>query len=255
MSTSGHSSNDAPWFKTAFGDLYLSLYAHRDQKDARRAVDFLLKEQIVQPHKLGLDLCCGPARHLVQLSEAGLDVVGFDLSASLLRTAQSRLDSGGFPRKLVRGSMNRLPFQPSFYWAINLFTSFGYFEQDTDNEQVLRDVTRALCPSGRFLMDFMNEPFVRATLKPFSTETTPDGIVIESRRSIEGTSPRVIKRMKIRMGQQTRELVESVRLYTAKDLEQMFARCGLKVVRSWGDFGDRRLGEMAPRCILLAEKV
>ncbi len=243
-----------PWYATAFDQSYLALYAHRDQRDARRAFDFLLGEKIVRKGELGLDLCCGAGRHLVELLAAGMNVVGVDLSPALLASAQRNLAEDRLKSLLVRGSMDHLPFKSRFDYVINLFTSFGYFELDTDNERVLQNVSQALRPRGRFLIDFLNESFIRATLKRQSVERTPQGQSVHVRRSIEGASPRVVKRMALETGAGPIEIVESVRLFTRDELTAMLERSGLRVTKSWGDFCDRRAGEMAPRCILLAEK-
>jgi len=255
LTPSGPSNFTKPWFATAFDELYLSLYAHRDQRDARRALSFLLNENVIRHGELGLDLCCGPGRHLVEMLGVGMSVVGIDLSLPLLQTAQVTLGQQSLSTQLVRGSMNLLPFCPeSFGWVVNLFTSFGYFEQDSENERVLQDVSRVLKPGGRFLIDFLNPFYIQATLKPASEEVSPRLGRIQTRRAIEGTPPRVVKRMTLEHQGERREIVESVRLYSNDELATMLESAGLRVVRSWGEFGDRRLGEMAPRCILLAEK-
>lgn len=248
------SHHRSPWYKSAFGDLYLSLYAHRNQDDARRATRFLLRENIARPGEPGLDLCCGPARHLAELLEARLHVIGIDLSAPLLNAAQNKLHSLYLPARLVRGSMDRLPLRQGFGWVINLFTSFGYFERDEDNARVIQEAARVLAPGGRFLMDFMNAPFIRATLRPASQGQPAPGFTVRSTRAIEGFPPRVVKRSHIEYDRRHQEVIESVRLFEHHELTAMFEAAGLRVTRSWGDFGDRRWGEMAPRCILLGEK-
>ena len=61
-----------------------------------------------------LDLACGSGRHLIPLTKAGYDVVGFDVSLNLLRIAKQRLGEA----VLVRGDMRFLPFKEGAFKAI-----------------------------------------------------------------------------------------------------------------------------------------
>ena len=84
-----------------------------------------------------LDLCCGQGRHAVPLARLGLRVTGLDLSRPLLARAAAAAD-GGPPVGLVAADMRRLPFADgSFDAVLNLFNSFGYLEDETQDELVL----------------------------------------------------------------------------------------------------------------------
>jgi len=248
------SSADNAWYKTAFDSLYPILYPHRNRADALRAVRFLRNQIPTRQGGLVLDLCCGAGRHLVELSAAGLRAVGLDLSRPMLESAARDLETQGFDPMLVQGSMDRLPFRNAFDLAVNFFTSFGYFETDEENGAVLREVAQALQPGGRFIIDYMNAPWVRATLVPHSVEQTATKLQVDTRRSIEGQPPRVVKRIKVSGGRVERQIVESVRLFERSELTSMLEQAGLRVAGTWGDFDGRVYGEMAPRCILMAEK-
>ena len=43
-----------------------------------------------------------------------------------------------------------------YNFVINLFTSFGYFESNDDNEIVINGISTALKRNGVFVMDFIN---------------------------------------------------------------------------------------------------
>src|ERR1700692_4934305 len=71
------------------------------------------------------------------------------------RAAPARRARPGLPRPA--GDMRCLPFAAaSFDWVLNFFTSFGYFEKERENFQVLEEIVRVLVPDGRFLIDIMN---------------------------------------------------------------------------------------------------
>jgi SAM-dependent methyltransferase len=108
-----------------------------------------------------LDLCCGQGRHSVRLAQAGLQVTGLDLSPNLLEVAGQHAEAAGVELTLVHGDMREIPFQGEFDAIVNLFTAFGYFDSDADNQRVLDGVARALRPGGQFLIDLPNVYYVR----------------------------------------------------------------------------------------------
>lgn len=243
---------DEPWYESAFRDDYRSVYAHRDLESARPEAAFLLAQGV---RGRVLDHCCGFGRHALLLAEAGLDVVGFDLSLDLLRAArelpgyESRLAG-----RLVRGEMTHVPFaQASFDWVVNLFSSFGYLGERGDVE-ALREIARVLRPGGRAVLDLMNPWSVRAELVPHSSRAGP-GFELEERRRLEHGGRSVVKEVELRRpGGAPRRWREEVRLYEAEELAVLLADSGLVPEREFGDFDGRPDGAGAPRRILFLRR-
>ncbi|HWC75748.1 MAG TPA: methyltransferase domain-containing protein, partial [Gemmatimonadales bacterium] len=122
------------WFEQWFGEEYHALYPHRDEEDARRAVELIRGTVAWTAGERILDLACGPGRHAAELERLGGRVVGLDLSRAMLRRARERSRAA-----FVRGDMRALPFRSgSFALAVNLFTSFGYFLSDDEHRSVVQ---------------------------------------------------------------------------------------------------------------------
>jgi ubiquinone/menaquinone biosynthesis C-methylase UbiE len=242
------------WYESAFDREYLEIYAHRDARDAERALAFLEREQIIHPGDLILDLCCGNGRHSLRLCERGYRVHGFDLSLNLLLDFLGRARC---PVPLVRGDMRRLAYRDaSFDVVLSLFTSFGYFETDEENWQVLREVARVLKPGGRFVLDFLNAARVRADLRPHSERVLPSGLRVVETRRVDAERGRVVKSVEIRQDSAAlRDWVESVRLYTLADLEAALSAAGLSVQKTAGDFDSSPHADHSPRLIVTARRI
>jgi SAM-dependent methyltransferase len=246
-----------PWYRSWFGEEYLHLYPHRDQEEADQAVALVLRE--MSRHSLGpeaegalrvLDLGCGAGRHLRALRKAGVDAVGMDLSAPLLRQARSA--APGCHR--VRGDMRHLPFTSgSFDLVTSFFTSFGYFDSDDEDIKVLREVCRVLRPEGRVILDFLNARRVRDSLEPRDERRVGGKRVEQVRRLVDG-GRRVEKRIRIRGEGVEEDFVERVRLYDAADLAALFDAVGLVVEARFGDYQGGPPTPAAPREILLARR-
>lgn len=65
--------------------------------------------------------------------------------------------------------MRDLPLTGGFDAVVNLFTSFGYFEEDEEQVKVLREIYRMLKPGGKFVIDYLNPAYVIRHLVPHST--------------------------------------------------------------------------------------
>jgi len=102
------------------------------------------------------DICCGMGRHAIRLARAGMTVVGVDASAMMLRIARV-LGEDADDLCLIQGDAARLPVRSGAFDAVlNLFNSFGYFEDDGQNLRVLAEAMRCLRPGGRFLLETRN---------------------------------------------------------------------------------------------------
>jgi SAM-dependent methyltransferase len=240
-------SQEADWFEEWFGTDYLRIYQHRDESEAERAIDLIAAHVRGREIQAVLDLACGAGRHSKALCERWW-TVGLDLSAALLRLARREDPDAPY----VRADMRELPFADgSFDLVVNLFTSFGYFEDDHEHARVLACVRTAMKPGGTFVIDFLNAGQVRRNLVPYD-ERVEKGITIEQSRTISPDDRFVEKTIRLR--ERGREYVERVRLFSAGDLEGMLEAAGFDVVHCFGDYAGARWSENSPRTILFASR-
>ena len=245
--SSSFRSQEADWFEETFGEDYLRIYQHRDESEAERAIELIAAQVRGKDIQAVLDLACGAGRHSKALCERWW-TVGLDLSAALLRIA--RRDDRDAP--YVRADMRELPFADgSFDLVVNLFTSFGYFEDDREDARVLACVRTAMKPGGTFVIDFFNASEVRRNLVPYD-ERVENGITIEQSRVITPDDRFVEKTIRLR--ERGREYVERVRLLSALDLQQMLEAANFEVVHCFGDYGGSHWSENSPRTILVASR-
>lgn len=237
-----------PWYVAAFGSGYRAAYPHRDLAAARREVGHMLSRGI---GGRVLDLCCGFGRHSLAFAEAGVDVVGVDLSAALLAEATELPGAERLAGRLVRADARALPFRADvFDAAVLLFSSFGYFGERGD-ARVLEELARAVRPGGCVLLDLLNPARVRTTLVPESRATRGGAAVLE-RRALSDDGRRVTKAVRIEdSGGGVREWTEDVRLYGTDELREVAAARGMQVENTWGDFDGRPFGDRSERQIAL----
>jgi SAM-dependent methyltransferase len=240
-------SEEADWFEAWFGEDYLRIYQHRDETEAEHVIDLIARFLEGRDIRSVLDLGCGAGRHSKALCERWW-TVGLDLSAALLKTARREIPDAPY----VRADMRELPFAPeSFDLVVNLFTSFGYFEDDRENERVLLCVCDTLRPGGTLVIDFLNASQVRSDLVPYD-ERVENGTTIEQTRAISPDDRFVEKTIRLR--ERGKEYIERVRLLTPRDLERMLEVAGFAIVARIGDYAGAPWSEASPRTILLASR-
>src|SRR5262245_44600840 len=211
---------DPEWFVRWFdSEHYQRLYGHRDDREAARFVDRLVERLGAAGGASILDLGCGNGRHAARLASRGFDVTGLDLSAASLALAHAR---GGLPVRWMRQDMRR-PFGEGAYdYVLNLFTSFGYFENPADHRTVVRNIARALRPGGRAVIDFLNVRYAEMHRRPYEI-VRRDGVVYRITRWTEAGT--LFKRIVVddRARGASAAFVERVARLTARDFAGLFA--------------------------------
>lgn len=98
-----------------------------------------------------LDLCCGTGIVTVPLADTGLDVVGVDISAAMLATAQVKVK--GYNPTFVLG--DALEFSTAQRFGLVLMTgnAFQCFLTEQDVRALLAKVHEWLVPGGAFIFD------------------------------------------------------------------------------------------------------
>jgi SAM-dependent methyltransferase len=243
-----------PWWDDYFGKLYLRIF-DTVQTDAytSQEVSWMLTALDLEPGSRVLDLCCGQGRHAVLLARSGCGVTGLDRSAYMLERAQQAANEAGAGVQWIRGDMRHLPWRGAFDACINVFTSFGYFEDEADNLDVLRQVCAVLKPGGRFLLDLSNRDYYLMRLWPKSWRHVGDAVLLEE-TAFDPVTCRFSMTSTWLEGGHSESLSYSVRYYTAPEVQGMLQLAGLMPVAVHGNFDGSEFGLNSQRLIVVARK-
>ncbi len=235
------------WFNTPY---YHLLYKDRDLAEAQAFIDRLI-DHIDLPHgSKVLDLACGKGRHSLQLSNKGFQVIGIDLSKESIAEAELNSKDG---LDFFVHDMRELYWTEHFDLVVNLFTSFGYFHNEDDDQKTISSVADALKPNGIFVIDFMNAIKVKNNLVS-SEEKTLEGIRFQISRELNDGM--IVKKIHVIDGDVELDFREEVDALEYSDLVRYFAVAGLELVDTFGNY---ELGpfyeETSDRLILIAKKI
>ncbi len=243
---------DAPWYASWFNRKeYELVYRNRDEREAEALIDLIVRAVRPAPGARVLDMACGRGRHALALARRGCRVTGIDLSPVAIATARRLAAEAGAAAAFRVGDMRAPVCEGCFDGAVNLFTAFGYFTDPAENLRALHVIAQAVQPGGWFVQDFLNAPYVAATLRPLDVRREA-GFEVEQRRWIaEG---RVNKRITLRREGREQTFTESVSLIARADFERMYGEVGLEIAQVYGDYGGSAWSEASPRLILCARR-
>lgn len=242
------------WYEEWFSADYMLIYPHRDTAEAIAQINFLLKTIPLPKNAKILDLCCGCGRHSIELRKLGYDVVSADLSSDLLYVAKSKAKTNNVDLKIIRCDMREIPFENQFDIVLQFFTSFGYFQSDEENQKVLDSIAKALKTNGKFLIDYMNPDYVVNNLISKDEKDISEGMHLIQERWIDEQNHRINKKIILIKNGIEKNYLESVRLYSHKEMWNMLNKAGLQVSETYGDFLGNKFDRKSPRMILIGCK-
>jgi SAM-dependent methyltransferase len=202
-----------------------------------------------------LDLCCGPGRHALALADRGYRVTGVDASAYLLERAAANAEERGLNVEWVRSDMREFVRPGAFGLALNLFSSFGYFEDADADLRVLKNVHTSLRPGGVLVIDTMSkEILARIFLPSGKVEQRPDGTLVAVQATVRNEWTAVTAwHTVIRDGRATTfELRHSI--YSAAELKALLREAGFAEVRCYGNVAGAEYGAGASRLVVVARR-
>ncbi len=243
----------AEWFEEWFNtEEYLNVYRHRNDEDAERLVDLILSNiELVEGADI-IDLACGSGRHSILFAERGFNVTAVDLSENLLNVARVAAGSLGLDINFVNADLRNFCITSKFNLAVNLFTSFGYFESDAENFSLFTNARDLLNPGGYFVIDYFNADFVRKNLVSHSEDTFDGKRIIQDRKIV---GDRVVKNITIANNGTRKNFKESVRMYSYSELISEIGKSGLKIYEIFGDFDGSKFDlNSSPRIIIISGK-
>lgn len=216
----------ASWFDTPY---YHILYKDRDYAEAQVFMDNITHYLNLPEEAKILDLACGKGRHSIYLNELGYDVTGADLSENSIAEASKNANE----KLHFKVHDMRMPFEQKFDAIFNLFTSFGYFENDADNLTTLKAIQESLTEYGFAVIDFMNVQKVIENLVPQEVKTV-DGIDFHIKRYVK--DDHIYKEIDFEDKGEKFHFTEKVQALTLQNFEEMMEEAGIYLLDTFGDY-------------------
>jgi SAM-dependent methyltransferase len=183
----------------------------------------------LKPKDTILDLACGKGRHAKYLYKQGFDVTGVDLSEESILYAK-QYEKPGLHFEVHDMC---LPYPQKFDAVFNLFTSFGYFDNEIDNLKTIKAIKDELKSSGFGVIDFLNVELAIKNLVPSEKKKIGD-IVFNIEKLVEDGY--IVKNICFKDVGTDYTFTEKVKALTLNDFENYFKEAGVKLKFVFGDY-------------------
>ncbi len=216
----------ASWFNTPY---YHILYKDRNHREAAFFMNQLTAFLNLKPKDSILDLACGRGRHSKYLYKQGFDVTGVDLSEESIQYAK-QYEKPGLHFEVHDMC---LPYPKQFDAVFNLFTSFGYFENEEDNLRTIKAIKAELKPEGHGVIDFLNVELAIKNMIP-SERKKIGNIVFHLEKYVEDGY--IIKNIRFKEEGEDYFFTERVKALTLEDFKAYFEAAEVELKHTFGDY-------------------
>lgn len=226
-------------------------------EEAAALLELLADEHDLAPAS-ALDVACGIGRHAVALADRGLAVTGLDISPDYLERARERAGATGVEESttFVQCDMRELDaVDGHFDLVVNLWTSFGYFDEET-NRAVLAGMRERVADGGALVVEMSNKEGVLADFDGDGVHVQGDAMTVETREYEPATSRMSTEREVFEatgddyehVGTMTFEL----RTYAPVELSERLLDAGFESVTLYGGVDGRELTRESTRLLAVA---
>lgn len=251
----GKGARGKPWFVDLFDEDYLRTLPFLTPQATQSEAEFVIEAMGLSPGAQVLDIGCGYGRHAMELAARGFHVVGLDLSTPLLVRGGEEAMRRGLEINFVRGDMRELDFDAQFDGAYCMFSTFGYFDDET-NKKTVSNIARALKPGGRVMIEILNRDYVIADL-PTRVWWEGEGCVVLEEVELNYFSSRIqVNRSVVFDDGRQLEQEISVRAYSLHEVGKLMHAAGFRVLEVSGGYHTRGrfFGNQSRHIIVLAER-
>lgn len=244
-----------PWHEDdAFWETWHPLiFSSRHMENAAGEVDKIIHLLEITPRAHILDFGCGIGRHSLELARRNYQVTGVDRTLSYLEEAKNRAKREKLTVKFIREDMRTFQRPDTFDAVINMFTTFGYFEDDEDDRQIIVNIYDSLKSGGALIIDTHGkESFARIFQERIWTEI--NGIIWLQEQVVSDLWSWVQSHWIMLRGNERIEAKISFRLYSGTEISALLTGCGFSQVDIYGDLSGNPYDHTAKRMVVVGRK-
>ncbi|MCG6916883.1 MAG: methyltransferase domain-containing protein [Deltaproteobacteria bacterium] len=183
-----------------------------------------------------LDLCGGQGRHAIELDKRGYkNVTVVDYSQVLLRVGLKDAVRKGCSVYFCRGDACELGLADSTFDVVLIMgNSFGYFQDDSQNQKILQEICRLLRSGGTLLLDLVHNDYARQQFRPTSWHEANGDVVVCRQRKLLEEGVLVREMVMSKQSGLIRDVTYFARLFRPEELEVLLAHSGFKQISCGG---------------------
>ena len=244
--------NESAWFEEWFDSPYYHiLYGDRDQDEAKLFIQNLLRFIKPKQDSRFLDLACGKGRHALEIASQGYHTTGIDLSPNSIAEANSMdLDNLEFHV----GDMRHVHFPNKFHFIFNLFTSFGYFDDQKGQHETLQAIHQQLKQDGVLVIDYLNTKKIEKHIAKNPVNIIhKENVTFKTKKRV--SQKFISKEINIEDDKVSKTFYEHVWRLNLEDFESLLKKSNFTIQTIFGDYELNSFNNDSERLIIIAAKV
>lgn len=200
-----------------------------------------------------LDLCCGIGRHTLEFARRGFAITGVDRTAAYLKKAKKQAGQERLGIEFIQSDMRDFKRPGSFDIVLNLFTSFGYFEDPEDDRKVIENIYESLKPGGKALLEMMGKEVLARIFRERDWGEEDGHLLLQERKLSQNWGWIEVRWILIKDNRRIEHNM-SHRLYSAVELSALLAKVGFSNIQVYGDLEGNEYNQQAKRLLMIAQK-
>ncbi|MGN7401941.1 class I SAM-dependent methyltransferase [Cytobacillus praedii] len=200
-----------------------------------------------------LDLGCGQGRLAIPLALHGYQITALDGSEAMITEAKKRAKKADVEIQFIFQDMRDLNFEDEFDAVINMGTAFGYLNDENADQDIIRNVYRALKTGGVFLLETENRE-LKTRNKLGKNHHSMNGTDIWTIREFDCVTSRWKEVMIWYELSGEKKVTLDLRLYSATELIKMNKDVGFNAVDAYGSIDLQKYTLTSPRLIIISNK-
>jgi SAM-dependent methyltransferase len=200
-----------------------------------------------------LDLCCGMGRVSSELARRGFSVTGVDITQVFLETARDDAAYENLGIEYLEADARSFRRPGFFDTAVNLYISFGYFEDPADDLLLARNVYESLKSRGSFIIETLGKEIAVRDFTEGEWFERAGFTVLTQYEALDSWGALKNRWILIKDGKRT-EKVFTQRLYAASELRALLLEAGFSSAELYGDWGGEPYDHRARTLIAVGRK-
>jgi len=200
-----------------------------------------------------LDICCGFGRISAELARRGFSVTGVDITESYLQTAKEEAALEKLNIEYVKSDAREFVRRDFFDLAVNLYISFGYFENQKDDLLLARNVYESLKDGGSFIIETLGKEIAVRDFVETEWFERAGFTVLTKYEALDSWTFLKNHWILIKDGKKL-EKVFTQRLYSASELRALLLEAGFSKAEIYGDWDANPYDRRAAKLIIIGRK-
>jgi len=200
-----------------------------------------------------LDLCCGFGRISAELARRGFSVTGVDITESYLQTAKEEASLDNLDIEYIKADAREFVRRDYFDLAVNLYISFGYFENKKDDLLMVRNAYESLKNGRSFIIETLGKEIAVRDFVETEWFERAGFTVLTQYEALDSWTFLKNRWILMKDGKKI-EKVFNQRLYSASELRDLLLEAGFSKVEIYGDWDESPYDKRAAKLIVIGRK-